>query len=528
MRRFFSLVLRIVHSHAPLHRHLVYRRAMRTFTLACVFTLLACEEPAPPPFPDGFLFGAATAGFQIDPGCPTLPEAECVDSRSDWYQWVTSPGELSDLADIITFEPLSNGPGYWELYDADLERAKKELGLNAVRVSIEWSRVFPEATDGLEGEALAAVANQAALAGYHAQFAAMKSRGLTPLVTLNHYTMPVWIHDGVACHQSLTSPACEAAKGWLDRERAVREIAKYAGFVAKEFANEVELWATENEPFAVVLPGFLQPSKDRANPPGLLLKLAEGREVMNSLIYAHAAMYDAVKANDPTSKVGLVYAVVPFKGKDPGKRLDTIAAENTFYLYNTAFLDAVVLGKLDEDLDGEPDAAEPVAELRGRMDWLGINYYTRTTVEGIESPAFPQLSPISNFNPLTIEVWEDYPKGIYDVLMFAQQRYGIPTYIAETGTDAAGDSSRVERWLTVELEWTKRAIADGADVRGFFYWSLMDNYEWNHGMDMRFGLFEVAGDAPKTRTARSGVATYKKIIEAGDVPEDLLKQFPPE
>ncbi|MGV3624386.1 MAG: glycoside hydrolase family 1 protein [Archangium sp.] len=485
-----------------------------------VVLLSACEQPA---FPEKFLFGAATAGFQVDPGCPTLSEAECVDTKSDWYQWVTSKNELDDLKDIITFEPLANGPGYWELYEQDLDRAKNELGLNSVRVSLEWSRIFPTATDGLEGDALAAVANQQALAGYHAQFAAMKARGLTPMVTLNHYTLPVWIHDGVACHKDIKN--C-VNRGWLDRERTVREIAKYAGFAAKEFGGEVELWATENEPFALVLPGYLLPSKDRVNPPGVQFRFEEAKIVIGSLIEAHARMYDAVKANDPTSSVGLVYATAPVKPADPTNRLDVKAAENTFYLFNTVFLDAVIKGELDADLDGKPDQQGPVETLANRMDWLGMNFYTRITVSGSAQANLPTLSPLTTFDPFTIVPWEDYSKGIYDMQMHLHARYGKPIYVTETGTDAAPDDERVASWLVRHLEWTKRAMKDGADIRGFFYWSLMDNYEWNQGMHMRFGLYALEAD--KSRRPRSAVSLYNGIIKKRDISSELVKQYPPE
>lgn len=502
---------------------------MRPYVL-CALVLMGCEKPA---FPENFMFGAATAGFQIDPGCPTIPAAQCVDTRSDWYQWVTSKDELQDLKDLITFEPLGNAPGFWELYAQDFDRAKKDMGLNSLRVSIEWSRIFPNPTDGLEGAQLDAAADATNVAAYHAQLAALKARGLTPLVTLHHYTLPIWIHDGVACHKDLST--C-TARGWLDRERVVREITKYAGFVAREFGGEVDLWATQNEPFAVVLPGYLLPSIDRVNPPGLTLKVVEAKAVMTAMIEAHARMYDAVKANDlvdadkdgTAATVGLVYSMTPTKGKDPNSRVDTRAAENVFYLYNTAFLDGVAKGLVDADLDGKPDTAEPDPLLAGRMDYLGINFYTRITVKGVGSPSFPTLSPLTTFDPTALELWEDYPKGIYDIEMHVKDRYGIPMIVTETGTDAAPGEVRVESWLVRHLEWTKRAIKAGADVRGFFYWSLMDNYEWNHGMDMKFGLYAVANDAAKTRTARSAVATYADIVKRRDVSAELLKKFPAE
>ncbi|MFZ5438897.1 MAG: glycoside hydrolase family 1 protein [Myxococcota bacterium] len=495
---------------------------------SCLVVLVGCGSRA---FPEKFLFGASTAGFQVDPGCPTLPDAQCVDTKSDWYQWVTSKDELQDMKDIITFEPLANAPGYWELYEQDLERAKKDMGLNAIRVSIEWSRIFPEPTDGLEGARLDGAANAANVAAYHAQFAAMKARGLTPLVTLHHYTLPLWIHDGVACHKDLAT--CPA-KGWLDRERVIREITKYAGWVAKEFGGEIDLWATQNEPYAVVLPGYLLPSKDRANPPGLTLKVDEAKAVMNAMIYAHASMYDAVKANDTVdadkdgtaATVGLVYALTATRPKDPNSRVDQRASDNVFYLYNTAFLDGIAKGLVDADLDGKSDNAEPDPKLTNRLDYVGINYYTRITVKGTGTPTFPTLSAISTFDPTALELWEDYPKGLYDVEMHVKDRYGLPIYITETGVDAAGDDEKVASWLVRHLEWTKRAIKDGADIRGFFYWSLMDNYEWNHGMGMRFGLYAVETD--KTRRARSGVATYADIIKKQDISAEQLKKYPAE
>jgi len=493
--------------------------------LACT----ACERA----FPDTFLFGASIAGFQSDPGCPTLPAAECEDTRSDWYQFVTSQAQLQDLSSMVTFEPLAHGPGFWELYAQDFDRAKNELGLNAIRMSIEWSRIFPNATDGLEGAALAAAADAKAVAAYHAQFQALKARGLTPLVTLNHYTLPVWIHDGVACHQDLAG--C-TNRGWLDKARLHSEIVKYAGFVAKEFGAEVDLWATLNEPFAVVLPGYLLPSSDRVNPPGLSLRIAEAKAVMVAMIEAHAKMYDAVKANDAgdldgdgrASSIGIVYPIAPAKPKDPNSRVDQRAAENIFYLYNTAFLDGVIKGLVDADLDGKPDTAEPRADLVGRMDYLGLNYYTRITVKGLGSAAFPTLSPLTTFDPTDISPWEDYPQGIGEMEKYASEHYGLPVYVTETGTDGAADGEKIASWLVRTLSATKKAIKEGADVRGFFVWSLTDNYEWNHGMAMRFGLYEVAADTAKTRTARSAVQAYADIIKAKDVPSALSSKYPAE
>jgi len=416
----------------------------------------------------------------------------------------------------------------WELYDQDFRRAATELKNNALRLSIEWSRIFPEPTDDTEGyEALRAIANVAAIDHYHAMFQSLRRWGLEPLVTLNHYTLPVWIHDTVACHKDLAT--CPR-KGWVDSERTLREITKYAAFCAREFGNEVDLWVTLNEPFAVLLPGYVLPSETRSNPPAVSLKTTEAKVVFRALIEAHARMYDAVKANDSAdangdgiaAEVGVVYPMAPVAPKDPTNPDDVTAAENTFYLWNLAYLNAVVKGELDENLDG---TAVIVESLQNRMDYLGINYYTQLVVEGVGAPVLPSLSPLTTFNPLTMS-WADYPRGIYEMIMLAKS-WGVPVIITETGVSDPNDDGSSASWVVRYSTWVARAIRDGADVRGFFYWTLMDNYEWNHGMDLRFGLYAVSKDDPeKRRTPRTGVAAYAAIAGSGSVPVELQEQYP--
>jgi beta-glucosidase/6-phospho-beta-glucosidase/beta-galactosidase len=499
-----------------------------------LLVLAGCSQPQ---FPSSFTWGASIAGFQVDPGCPTLAADKCEDRGSDWYQMVTDPTDYQDLSASVTFEPVSHGPGHWELYASDIGRAKDELGLGGFRTSLEWSRIFPTATDGIDGgyDALKAVANPDALTTYHAMFAAMKAKGLKPLVTLNHYTLPVWIHDGAACHKDAAS--C-TNRGWLDATRIETEIAKYAGFVAKEFGGEVDLWATENEPFAVVLPGYLFPSAQRVNPPARSYAFDDAKAVMTALIEGHAKMYDAVKANDTVdadgdgkpAQVGLVYATVPMRPRDASNSIDVKAASNVFYLYNTAFLDGVCKGDLDPQLTGR--STEHRDDLAGRMDWLGINYYTPLSIKGTDTASFPTLSPLTNFDviDLSSQGFTDDPKGIYDIVMAMQTRYALPMIITENGTavdDATDSANKAPSWIVRHLTWLSRAMRDGADVRGYFYWSLFDNYEWNHGMSVRMGLYAVDPmDATKARTARPAVQTYKSITQNGGVPANLAQQYP--
>ena len=499
-----------------------------TLALALFCGLAGCRpDPDAPGFPEDFLFGVATAGFQNDPGCPTLPESECTDTGSDWYQFVTSPEVRASRRSYLSGDALSLGPGSYELYAQDFDLVKDGLAGNAVRLSLEWSRIFPRATFGVEGfTALHAHADARALAHYHSVLRALKQRGLVPLVTLHHYTLPSWLHDAVGCHKDLAT--CQP-RGWLDA-RAVAEITKYAAFAAQEFAGEIDLWATLNEPFAVILPGFIAPTADRTNPPAALLALTEARTALLAMISAHARMYDAVKAADQSdadgdgrpSQVGLVYNMTPAAPRDPLNPLDVLGAERLFYLYNEVFLNAVLRGELDANLDGNR-VARP--ELK-RMDYVGINYYTRAVVDGTDRPFLADLSPLSTFNPLTSTLYTEYPKGLADMVAYVNER-GYPAIITENGSAAPSDPLTAPRYLVEHLGWLQRAVAAGADVRGYFYWTLMDNYEWNHGMDIRMGLYAVDKDDPqKARVPRQAVPAYAAIARAGAIPADLSAKYP--
>jgi beta-glucosidase/6-phospho-beta-glucosidase/beta-galactosidase len=192
-------------------------------------------------FPADFRWGAATAGFQVDMGCPTWSPEDCEDRASDWYQWVTDPEIVADGALHVTGEPVSNGPGMWETFEADVDRMAAD-GMTAYRMSIEWSRLFPvdPGADATDPAALAAHVDAAALARYGEQLDALRAAGIEPVITLNHYTLPLWVHDGVACHADLAT--CPA-RGWVDAA-IIDQIAAYSAFCATAFGDRVDTWAT--------------------------------------------------------------------------------------------------------------------------------------------------------------------------------------------------------------------------------------------------------------------------------------------
>jgi beta-glucosidase/6-phospho-beta-glucosidase/beta-galactosidase len=499
-----------------------------------LLALAACaDEPPRGSFPDGFLFGAATAGFQVEMGCPTLPAAACTDAGSDWYAYVTSPRvrALSNTH-ILGGDPARTGPGHWELFASDYDLARDGLHNNSFRMSIEWSRVFPRSTVGVSGHAaLRALASRQALDTYRAMFEALARRGLRPLVTIHHYTLPLWIHDGEGC--TLNPTTC-TARGWLDRQRIVAEMQKFAGFVAREFGGQVDLWATQNEPFAVVVSSFLQPTETRTNPPAVFLDADASRASLLAMIEAHARVTDAVRQNDTVdadgdgkpAQVGLVYAMAPVLPRDPQRALDRAAAENVFYLWNLLFLDATALGLLDANLEGKGTRR---ADLVGRMDFIGLNYKSSIRVEGVSGSLLPRLSPLLTLNPFTLDYSLVQPRGLYEICQLLQQRYRLPIYITENNGQQLWkkDEADEARFLTQNLQWVSHAIARGIDIRGFFYWAFSDNYEWNHGMTVDLGLYAVdENDPAKRRRPRSLVPLYGQVARDGAVSAALRERYP--
>lgn len=451
-------------------------------------------------FPDGFLWGSATAGFQVDMGCPTWTAAECDDPSSDWYQWVTTASIIDDGSLYVSGQPVSDGPGMWELFEEDVDRMAAD-GLTAYRMSLEWSRLFPaDASAATTITELGALADPLAVARYHEMLDALEAAGIDPLLTVNHYTLPLWVHDGVACHEDVK--ACEAS-GWVDGERMIPLITLFAGWAAAEFGGQVDRWATLNEPFATTLSGYLAPGEDRSAPPGLLLAEDAVIATLRNQIAGHAQMYDAIHANDPGAEVGIVLNMVSITPEDPDNPDDVASAANMDHLYHRLFLDGVTSGAWDSNLDGTFDEERP--ELAGRLDWVGINYYNRVTVRAWVS----LLDGIPTFDFFPEFSWDPYPDGLEEVVGIAAE-YGLPIIVTENGTPHTEQSDTI---LDGHLAALHRAIEAGADVRGYYYWSFIDNYEWNHGLDLRFGLYAL-DEATKARTARPVLERYREIISA--------------
>ena len=496
-------------------------------------------------FPAGFAFGTAIAGFQVEMGCPTLPAVLCEDRGSDWYQYITTPRILDNALLHMSKDPPSVGPGFFETYAEDIARAggkgDGELGSQVLRMSVEWSRLFPKPTFGVtRHEDLRRLADADALRFYHDVFAQLRARGMRASVTVNHYSLPLWIHDGNMCNDGVVPgsgmSACIAAgkAGWADpdRSRIVDEMAKYAGFLAREFGGEVDEWATLNEPFsAVVVAGYLVSTEMRSNPPGLThawMHVDAAKTAYLAMIEAHARSYDAIKANDlvdadgdgKPAEVGVVYAftkIAPLTDNDADRK----AAANAEYFLHDMMMDGFAFGKVDEHWDKAPDARTVRADLANRLDWLGVNYYFGFEAQSTVVTTLPFISPHIDFNMLR-GFDGDAPGGLYHVLSRAR-RYGKPMVVSETGF-VQNDQRKAAAWTVRTLEETRRAISAGMDVRGYYAWTLMDNYEWNHGAGMRMGLYAV-DPSTKARSIREAGRVFSEIAKAREVPAALSAEY---
>ena len=468
-----------------------------------ILALLACKkDPESLLFPEGFLFGTATAGFQVEAGCPTIAPEDCEDRSSDWYQWVTDEELVADGTTFNSGDPMTWAPGHYELYEDDFERAAEFGG--AFRFSFEWSRLFPDAAaeDAATVEELAELVDPTALAWYHDYLDAMSAQGLTPVATVNHYTLPLWVHDGKVCRDDPTG--CEAS-GWVDGDRMIPLITLFSQYLGREFGDDIQLWLTLNEPLAVIVSGYLFPSEDRTNPPGVSdpeLALA----VAWNMARAHAAMAEAIRAEDADAEVGVVVNLGVAYPEDDTDVDDVRAAEHLDYVYNQAILEMFLEGRLDSNLDGLVD--EEDSSIAGKTDWLGLNYYFAFEVGGFPRSIYSAY-PYMDFFPKTLDSDPAYFGEAIDMTA----EWGLPIYITENGVaDPTADDA------VAYLDPALRTVCEKAvehDVRGYMYWSLIDNYEWNHGMAMRFGMYALDTDsADKTRTPTAMVAPYRAMATA--------------
>jgi beta-glucosidase len=443
----------------------------------------------PSTFPAGFLWGAATSAYQIE-GSPLAEGA----GPSTWHRFSHTRGMVKDgdTGDVAC--------DHYRRMPDDVA-LMRELGLSAYRFSISWSRVFPDGTGRV---------NEAGLDFYRRLVAALREAGITPCATLYHWDLPAALDD---------------RGGWLNADVA-GWFSDYATTCVRAL-DGVARWATLNEPWVVADGGYLH----GVLAPGHRSPFAAARAAHN-LLRAHAAGVSACRSLAP-GKLGLVVNLAPKHPAGDSHDDRAAAARDPAYM-NRHYLDPAILGHYPAALaevygDGWSDRyVEEAASLAVPVDWLGVNYYTRTVVRH-DAAAWPTCAArVRQRHAMHTETdWEVYPEGLEETLRWVQSRYGaIPLYVTENGAAFYDPPSPVDggvadplrvAYLRDHLRAVGRAIAAGVDVRGYFAWSLLDNLEWAHGFSKRFGIVHV-DFATQRRTVKASGRFYAEVARTNGAP----------
>jgi beta-glucosidase/6-phospho-beta-glucosidase/beta-galactosidase len=397
-------------------------------------------------------------------------------------------------------------------------------------MSVEWSRIFPRSTRRATTlRRLDRLADHRAVAHYRAMLRGIRRAGMEPFVTLQHFTLPRWLHDPV--------PGVVRG-GWADR-RSVGEFRKYARYLAWKLGGLVTYWTPINEPMVMATLGYVNVPGTFGGwfPPGAFDFAAAIRVVLN-LERANTAAYDAIHRIDRRSRVGVVHNMVGFTPADPRSAADVAATQHAEQLFNRLFLDAAVRGNVDANADGRLTRSERRRHGR-KADFVGVNYYFRGRVTALGGPVTPAIAlldflPRTDYAsalhperppcPTTCSDFgnELYPAGLTQALRTAAS-YRLPIYITEIGIADAADRLR-PRFLVEHLARVRRAIAAGIPVRGVFHWSLVDNFEWASGYTPKFGLYSYDRRTLR-RSARPSARLFARIARGNRIPQPDLARF---
>ncbi|MFQ1702636.1 GH1 family beta-glucosidase [Loktanella agnita] len=431
-------------------------------------------------FPQGFLFGAATAAYQIEGhqfggAGPT-----------HWDTFAATPGN------VVRAESGALACDHYHRYEEDLDLLK-DAGMDAYRFSTSWARVMPDGR----------TVNPEGLDFYDRLVDAMLERGLKPFQTLYHWELPSALAD---------------QGGWTNRDTTLA-FGDYTDVITDRIGDRVHAIATINEPWCVAfLSHFLG-----HHAPGLRDIRATAR-AMHHILLAHGEAMTRLRAKG-MDNCGIV---LNFDHSSPADDSATsiAAADRQDAIFNRWFIEAITKGTYPAAaLEGfgphmPANWQDDMAQISQKIDWLGVNYYTRHQIRADDSTAWPSVADVPGDLPQTQMGWEIFPDGMHHFLTRMAKDYvgDMPLYVTENGmawndkveNGAVYDPERTQ-FVSDHILAAKRAIADGANVHGFFYWSLLDNYEWAFGYEKRFGMVHVDFDSLK-RTPKASYHALKAAI----------------
>jgi beta-glucosidase len=427
-------------------------------------------------FPKGFLWGTATSSHQVEGG----------NTNNNWHAWENQPGR------ILNGDTSGLACDWWGgRWKEDLRNAA-ECGQNAHRMSIEWSRVQP-APDRWDDDALDY---------YRQMITGMRRLGLAPMVTLHHFTEPLWISD---------------IGGW-ENEQTVAYFASFTRRVVEKLGDLVDNWITVNEPEVYTTGGYVgggfPPAKN---------DLKAAFTVMLNMLKAHASAYHIIHELRPGALAGYAKHYRGFEPSRPWFPPDVWITKFTSAGFNDAFSGALVDGRLKFAF-----YQEKVPQAIGTQDFVGINYYSLDKV--VFKPLAVKEVFHRRYHPSDAQISEtgfiaNIPRGLYQALRWAR-RFRLPIYITEHGVEDSRDEMR-PAYLVEHLREVWRAANQNWDIRGYFHWSQVDNFEWERGWSQRFGLWGLDVETQQ-RVRRPSVDLYTAICRENGISSEAVSRWAPD
>lgn len=427
-------------------------------------------------FPEGFLWGTATSAHQV----------EGQNTNNNWSAWEAEPGR------IINGDKSGLACDWWNgRWEEDLQNAARD-GQNAHRFSVEWSRVQPTPDRW----------DESALDQYRAMIKGMHRLGLTPVVTLHHFTDPLWIYE----------------RGGWENDETPKYFEKFVRKVVAAFKDEVKLWVTLNEPNGLVVNSYV----GGQFPPGKK-DFKAAFNALKNLIRGHAMAWHAIHEIQADTMASYALYYRGFFPKNSWSPLAAMATKSLKGSVNEVFSNAIK--------DGQVRFAffkDFIREAVGTQDYIGIQYYSSDMVsfnpfkpgELFTSRCCPPGAGLSETGFIA-----NYPEGMTQALKWARQ-FKLPIYVTENGVEDSTDSLRPS-YLAQHLHQVWRAANFNYQVKGYFYWSQVDNFEWERGWSQRFGLWGLDPET-QTRTRRRSADLYAAICKENGISSEAVRQFAPE
>lgn len=424
-------------------------------------------------WPKNFLWGSATAAFQVEGN----------NAPSNWSMWENATDEHGKPR-IHKGQKSGAACDHYNLFRQDLKSAAEDLGITSYRFSLAWSRIEPEM----------GVFNEDAIQHYNEVIDACLENDIEPMITLHHFSHPLWFEE----------------MGSFEKEENIDIFLRFSEKVFRAYSDRVKYWCTHNEcgPFATMGWGL------GVFPPGVKSIRRMGAVLLN-LMRSHTKVYHHLKAlpNGQDVQIGLVKNIFQF---DPWHRW------NPIHWYICRFMDEVYNESIIRTIrDGQFSISNgplfkmnvDLPDAKGATDFIGLNYYSNLLMNirrGMDASSGPPFTPWGRPGQIMTDFpYTTYPEGFYRALKRIAT-LDKPIFVTENGIPDNIDDRRQD-WIERYLYAMNKCIQEGIDVRGYQYWTLLDNFEWAEGFDMRFGLYEVNFETQE-RTLRPSTQAYRKII----------------